>query len=121
MSTHDLPTDLWAKEYESARTEFTYEDVREQVRTSNPNGLSRIESGVDVERAERDFEELSRHFSNASQQAKRLSGQGSAHDIEKVESSPGPNDEPWDLENALHGSKEADDEAGIKPKHIGGL
>ena len=71
------PTESWTKEDESVRTEFTYEEGREQVRTSNPTGLARIQSGVDVERAEKDFAELNQQFSNISQQTRRLSKQAS--------------------------------------------
>lgn len=120
------PTESWTKEDESVRTEFTYEEGREQVRTSNPTGLARIQSGVDVERAEKDFAELNQQFSNISQQTRRLSKQASrqsrrasVHDIEKTGSSPASTTEQWDLESALHGSKAAENEAGIKPKHIG--
>lgn len=126
MSSPPNLTESWTKEDESVRTEFTYEDGREQVRNSNPAGLTRIQSGVDVERAEKDFAELNRQFSNISQQTRRLSKQTSrqskrvsVHDVEKTGSSPASTTEQWNLESALHGSKAAEIEAGIKPKHIG--
>lgn len=110
-------------EKDSISTETGYEEGRENVRSANPNGLSRTDTGVDVERAQKDFAELSQQFSNISQKARRLSKQASRpskHEaIDDVEQSTSSNGEPWDLETALHGSKAAENEAGIKHKHIG--
>jgi ATP-binding cassette subfamily G (WHITE) protein 2 (SNQ2) len=105
----------------------TYEDGREQLRNSNLHGLTRIQSGVDVERAERDFAELSRELSGISLQARHLSKQISRHskigarldDVEKLSSPTDSDLEPWDLESTLHGSRAAEVQAGIKPKCIG--
>lgn len=103
----------------------TYEQNREQVRTSNPQGVTSHQSGVDVEKAENDFAELNRQFSNISHQARRLSQHVSKaskapaiSDIEKSGSSNDP-DEAWDLETALRGNRAAEAEAGIRDKHIG--
>ncbi|QKX61137.1 uncharacterized protein TRUGW13939_08284 [Talaromyces rugulosus] len=113
-------------EKDSISTEAGYEEGRENVRSSNPKGLSRTDTGVDVDRAQKDFAELSQQFSNISQQARRLSRQASkpskheaVHDVEQSPSSASTNGEPWDLETALHGSRAAENEAGIKHKHIG--
>ncbi|KAE8553136.1 hypothetical protein EYB25_004517 [Talaromyces marneffei] len=122
MASPANPTESWTKEDESVRTESTYEDGREQVRNANATGLTRIQSGVDVERAQLDFAELNEQFSNISRLSKResrASKRDPLHDIEKTGTSSTSNTEPWDLESALHGSKAAETEAGIKPKHIG--
>lgn len=105
-----------------------YEADRETVRNSNPRGLTQVQSGIDVSKAEEDFAELSRKLSGISQHSRRLSRQESRRsskaqasgDVEKTTSSE-ESDEAWDLETTLHGSKNADYEAGIKPKHIGTL
>lgn len=103
----------------------TYEQNREQVRISIPQGVTSHQSGVDVEKAEHEFAELNRQLSNISHQARRLSKQASRtskapviSDIEKSGSSA-DSDEPWDLETALRGNRAAEAEAGIKNKHIG--
>jgi ATP-binding cassette subfamily G (WHITE) protein 2 (SNQ2) len=103
-----------------------YEAGREQVRQANVNGLTKTQSGVDVAQAERDFVELSKQLSGISGHARRLSKQnsrpskpGKIDDIEKVGSTTDSDEEPWQLETTLHGSKAAESQAGIKPKHIG--
>jgi hypothetical protein len=92
----------------------------------NSQGVISIRSGVDVEKAEEDFSELNKQFSNISHQARRLSRHASraskptatAEDVEKAASST-DSDESWDLETALRGNRAAEEEAGIKDKHIG--
>lgn len=103
----------------------SYERQREELRTSNPQGYATTASGVNVERAEEDFSELNRQLSRVSQQARRLSKQASraskpAQDVEKAASSA-DSDDSWDLETALRGNRAAEEEAGIKDKHIGGF
>ena len=105
------------------------EKRREDVRSKNPRGLSRTESGVDVQRAEADFAQLSREFSGLSQNSRRASRQISRVqsrrsipkdvDVEKRASSDSSDAEPWDLAEVLRGSRAADYEAGIKSKRIG--
>lgn len=106
----------------------SYEQRREELRMLNPQGFTSTRSGVDVEKAEEVFSELNRQFSNISQQARRLSRQPSraskptamAADVEKTASSA-ESDDSWDLESALRGDRAAEEEAGIKDKHIGKL
>lgn len=116
-------SETWTQDDGSFQTQISYEDGREQVRSSNPGGLARIQSGVDVERAEKEFAELNRQFSHISKHARRKSKQGSQYsnqeDLEKSGSPSDSVDEPWNLESTLHGSKAAEAEAGIKSKHIG--
>jgi len=105
------------------------EKRREDVRSKNPRGSSRTENGVDVQRAEAEFAQLSREFSGLSQHSRRTSRQISRIqsrrsipkevDVEKTASSDGSEAEPWDLAEALRGSRAADYEAGIKSKRIG--
>lgn len=100
-----------------------YEKNREQLRNANSQGLTRPVSGVDVQKAEEDFAELSKQFSAISHDAKRASRQISRGAIDEkagadVESSS-VEDEQWDLETTLRGNRAAEVEAGIKPKRIG--
>ncbi|GAB1215708.1 hypothetical protein ATERTT37_004902 [Aspergillus terreus] len=108
-----------------ADTSFTidnYEQGREWIRNSNPQGVTSQPSGVDVEKAEHDFSELNRQFSSISQQAHRLSKHASRAskpaDVEKSGTST-DSEEPWDLETALRGNQTAERDAGIKNKQIG--
>ncbi|KAL4902399.1 hypothetical protein BDW74DRAFT_180901 [Aspergillus multicolor] len=104
----------------------SYEQNREWIRHSNPQGVVSHNSGVNVERAEQEFAELNREFSGISYQAHRLSKHASrvskseiqSKDVERSASST-DSVESWDLETALRGNQEAELEAGIKSKHIG--
>ncbi|KAL4753783.1 hypothetical protein BDW72DRAFT_13841 [Aspergillus terricola var. indicus] len=104
----------------------SYEQSREWVRHSNPQGVVSHDSGVNVERAEQEFAELNREFSNISYQVQRLSKHASraskteihGKDVERSASST-DSVEPWDLETALRGNQAAELDAGIKSKHIG--
>ncbi|KAL4772765.1 ABC-2 type transporter-domain-containing protein [Aspergillus nidulans var. acristatus] len=104
----------------------SYEQSREWIRHSNPQGVVSHDSGVNVERAEQEFAELNREFSNISYQVQRLSKHASRNskteihgkDVERSASST-DSVEPWDLEAALRGNQAAEVEAGIKSKHIG--
>jgi len=103
-----------------------YEQQREELRISNPQGITSTVTGVDVEKAEHDFEELNRQFSSISHQARRLSKQASraskpaatTEDVENAGSST-DSESSWDLETTLRGNRAAEEEAGIKDKHIG--
>ncbi|KAI9820387.1 MAG: hypothetical protein M1827_006011 [Pycnora praestabilis] len=109
------------------KDERDFEKRREDIRSHNPNGLTRTRSdGVDVERAQADFAELSREFSGVSQRSRRASqsqsrrsGPKDATDVEKVISSDASEGDRWDLEETLRGSKAEEMEAGIKSKRIG--
>lgn len=105
------------------------EERREYARSENAQGLSQTQSGVDVQRAEAEFAQLSREFSGLSQHSRRISRQVSRVqsrrsipkevDVEKTASLDGSEAEPWDLAEVLRGSRAADYEAGIKSKRIG--
>lgn len=103
-----------------------YEQQREELRISNPQGITSTVTGVDVEKAEHDFEVLNRQFSSISHQARRLSKQASraskpvttTEDVERTGSST-DSESSWDLETTLRGNRAAEEEAGIKDKHIG--
>ncbi|KAK3682398.1 ABC-2 type transporter-domain-containing protein [Podospora appendiculata] len=96
------------------------EELREEARRNNPNGLTRVGSGISVEGAEADFRQLRRELSRASHTNSHLK----SADVEK---GPGIADtlssedpaEQFDLEAALRGGLAAEREAGIRPKHIG--
>ncbi|KAF2455502.1 putative ABC transporter [Lineolata rhizophorae] len=88
------------------------------------HGISGFSHGVDIERAEIEFAELNKQLSKTSQYSRRISRQNSHKsvpvDVEKVGSTDGSDDgEPFDLVATLRGSKQEEEEAGIKPKRIG--
>jgi ATP-binding cassette subfamily G (WHITE) protein 2 (SNQ2) len=95
----------------------------------NEKGYSNPTGGVDVNRAEHQFAELSKELSRSSNISRRLSRVQSRQshknqvtaDIEKaaVATSDTSSDEPFDLEATLRGSKNEEDAAGIKSKRIG--
>ncbi|KAI1087230.1 ABC-2 type transporter-domain-containing protein [Rostrohypoxylon terebratum] len=98
------------------------EEQRETARQNNPNGFSRVNSGVSVEQAEADFAELQRELSGLSRASRTRSRKET--DVEKGHASidsPESDDsaEIFDLEATLRGDLAAEREAGIKPKHIG--
>jgi ABC-type multidrug transport system ATPase subunit/ABC-type multidrug transport system permease subunit len=99
-----------------------YRDARSRHSTDS-NGLQRTASGVDVERAEKEFAELNREFSSISRRISRTQSKASAaktKDVEKaISSSTDTSDEGFDLEATLRGNREADHAAGIKPKNLG--
>lgn len=103
-----------------------YEKRREELRVANPQGVTSVQSGVDVEKAEQDFSQLNKQLSSISYQARQISKQDSrpsrhtanTQDVEKNGSST-ESDDSWDLETTLRGNRAAEDEAGIKDKHIG--
>ncbi|KAG9376493.1 ABC transporter CDR4 [Pyrenophora tritici-repentis] len=94
----------------------------------NDKGFSHTTGGVDIQRAEADFAELSKELSRASNISRRLSRvqskqsrkQGLSTDVEKagVEGSE-DSDEQFDLEATLRGSRDQEEAAGIKAKRIG--
>ena len=100
-----------------------YEKSREQLRHANSQGLTRPVSGVDVQKAEADFAELSKQLSAISHDAKRASRQVSRGEADEKNTTDVENstveDEQWDLEATLRGNRAAEVEAGIKPKRIG--
>ncbi|KAI1147010.1 ABC-2 type transporter [Nemania diffusa] len=97
------------------------EEKRENARHSNPNGFSRVHSGISVEQAQADFAELQREISGLSR-ASRINSHR-ADDPEKgikgETTGSETSDEEFDLEQVLRGGLDAEREAGIKPKHIG--
>ena len=94
----------------------------------NDKGFSHATGGVDIQRAEAEFAELSKELSRASNMSRRLSRvqskqsrkQGVNADVEKagVEGSD-DSDEQFDLEATLRGSRDEEEAAGIKSKRIG--
>ncbi|KFH46369.1 ABC transporter G family member-like protein [Hapsidospora chrysogenum ATCC 11550] len=83
--------------------------------------LTRLRSGISVEQAEADFQELQREFTGVSRASRRGAGKAPA-DAEKNasdQSTTSDGDSIFDLEAALRGDLDANNEAGIKAKHIG--
>lgn len=109
--------------YKQVTSNNEYEKRREDIRVSNPNGLVRTVSGVDVEQAEKDFAELSREFSAQSRRVSRAYSKASVtkqQDVEKALSLGSYSSrDGFDLAETLRGNRLAEQEAGIKSKHIG--
>ncbi|PBP21531.1 hypothetical protein BUE80_DR007425 [Diplocarpon rosae] len=102
---------------------------RENARSANPNGFSSTSAGVDVKGAEAEFATLQRELSGISQTSRRLSRTQSKQskkgvdekDVEKhaAEDSGTEEEQQFDLEATLRGNHLAEQETGIRPKHIG--
>ena len=97
----------------------------DDVNAANPRGDSNIgQSGINVEAAERDFYELSRQMSVASQKSKLSRVQSrKAADLEKggLDKEEGENEGEvqFDLEGHLRGTQFSEKEAGMRSKKIG--
>ncbi|KAH8665800.1 ABC-2 type transporter-domain-containing protein [Tricladium varicosporioides] len=105
----------------------TIEDAeaqREHARNSNPGGFTRTNTGVDVKAAEAEFLGLQRELSGISQTSRRLSRTQSKQknltekDVEKTASEE-EEEEPFNLEDTLRGNHAAEQDSGIRSKHIG--
>lgn len=92
----------------------------------------RVNSGVDVHRAEQEFAELSKELSRVSQRSRRASHSRRAvagKDVEKAipadraisSGSSETEGEPFDLEKVLRGARDEEERSGIKSKKIGVL
>ncbi|CZS90575.1 hypothetical protein WAI453_004112 [Rhynchosporium graminicola] len=100
---------------------------RENARHANPNGFSSANSGIDVRAAEAEFATLQRELSGISQTSRRLSRTKSRQskkgsnekDVEQLASDSTTDDEAFDLEGTLRGNHTAEQESGLRPKHIG--
>lgn len=103
-------------------TSSDYERERENLRNANSQGLTQPTGGVDVQKAEEEFAVLSKDLSRISEKSKRPftqeqngSKEKGTHDVEGGSESK----LTFDLEAALHGSRDAEAAAGIRPKRIG--
>ncbi|KAI8626395.1 ABC-2 type transporter [Xylariaceae sp. FL1651] len=96
------------------------EEQREQARQNNPNGFSRVNTGISVEQAQADFAELQREISGLSR-ASRVSSRRAGDPEKGMVDTTGSetSEEGFDLEEVLRGGLDAEREAGIRPKHIG--
>lgn len=106
----------------------TSNDHHAQSEKYNEKGVVRTTSGVDVQRAEAEFAELSKEFSRSSNIERKLSRTQSRRshkgqtitDVEKGhDESEVSSEEPFDLETVLRGNRDEEESAGIKSKHIG--
>lgn len=92
-------------------------------------GFSSVTGGVDVQRAEAEFAQLSKELSRTSHISRKLSRVQSRQsrkdhapaDVEKggLAESEASSDEPFDLEKTLRGDRDEEEAAGIKSKRIG--
>lgn len=102
------------------------ETQRENVRNANPNGFVSTNQGIDVKAAESEFAQLQRELSGISTKSKALSRTRSRtktadeKDVEKsAESISEAEEEQFNLENTLRGNRQAEEDSGIRSKHIG--
>jgi hypothetical protein len=110
---------------DSVRTATVDGSTAQNSEKYSGTGFSDVHGGVNIQRAESDFAELSKELSRASHASRRLSrvqsrkGHGTT-DVEKaaIEGSE-TSDEPFDLEATLRGSRDEEEAAGIKSKRIG--
>ncbi|KAK4996569.1 ATP-binding cassette transporter snq2 [Elasticomyces elasticus] len=130
----DLPTDIETPPNNRSDPSTSLEKQELALPTSDavsrPPNLLRTNTGVDVEKAEADFAELSRELSHQSRWLSRtqsrksvrsIKSEGKIEDVEKAASSDksSEEDEPFNLEETLRGNKRLEDEADIKAKQIG--
>ncbi|KAN0117756.1 ABC-2 type transporter domain containing protein [Hyaloscypha variabilis] len=131
----ESPADFSEKPVAHPRTRSSIDTVtdsetaRENARNGNgnPNGFVRTTSGVDVKAAEEEFAHLQRELSGISQTSRRLSrsqskanGKGGEKDVERVGTSETTTEgEQFDLEHTLRGNHTAEQESGIRSKHVG--
>lgn len=88
------------------------------VTLNSKSSVVHVNDGVNVQRAEHDFQELSRELSRLSR--KQTGTHKGVADVEKVTSvSESSEQEQFDLESVLRGRQGEAEEAGIKSKKIG--
>jgi ATP-binding cassette subfamily G (WHITE) protein 2 (SNQ2) len=114
---------------DSVRTASIDDTTARNSARYNEKGYSDVKGGVNVQRAEADFAELSKELSRTSNISRRLSRVQSRQsrkdqnigDIEKggVVGSDDSSVEAFDLEKTLRGSRDEEEAAGIKSKRIG--
>ncbi|CAI4215473.1 unnamed protein product [Parascedosporium putredinis] len=87
-----------------------------------PGAIEEIHTGISVKKAEADFAQLQRELSRISR-AESTAAKPRTADVEKggaaASSITNESLEPFDLEATLRGGLAAEQEAGIRPKHIG--
>ena len=110
-------TAAYSSSTSSSRTQ-NLEELREEARRNNPNGLVHSSPGISVEQAEAEFAHLRQELSRASRVSSRRDGEKDAKPAEEAPSSESDG-EQFDLESALRGDLDAERQAGIHPKHIG--
>ena len=111
--------------FEPIHPERTY-TPRDGRSTRNPSINEQQDlGGVNIQRAEAEFAELSKELTRTSKISHVHSHQSRRHDelrdIEKggLDDSEISTDEIFDLEKTLRGSRDEEEAAGIKSKHIG--
>ena len=113
----------------SGRTASVDDSTARGSSKSNDKGFSDVKGGVNVQRAEAEFAELSKELSRTSNISRRLSRVQSRQsrkdqtvsDAEKggIATSDDSSVEEFDLERTLRGSRDEEEAAGIKSKRIG--
>lgn len=110
----------------TARASIDSKTERENARKANPNGFVSTSQGVDIKAAEAEFAQLQRELTGISAKSKALSKTRSKSktteekDVEKTaESFSDTEADQFDLENTLRGNRQAEEDSGIRSKHIG--
>lgn len=117
------------RDNDSVRTASIEENTARNSHQYNDTGFSDVKGGVNVQRAEAEFAELSKELSRSSNISRRLSRVQSRQsrkdevvpDVEKsgAAGSDASSDDAFDLEATLRGSRDEEEAAGIKSKRIG--
>lgn len=118
------------RDYNSVRTASVDNGTARNSREYTAKaGFSDVTGGVNVQRAEADFAELSKELSRSSHISRRLSRVQSRQsrkdqattDVEKgdIADSEASSEETFDLEKTLRGGRDEEEAAGIKSKRIG--
>jgi ATP-binding cassette subfamily G (WHITE) protein 2 (SNQ2) len=99
---------------------------KDGVEKYNANGVSNVSGGVNVQKAQNDFAELSKELSRTSNLSRKISRDPSRKpevisDIEKSPESDASSENAFDLETVLRGNRDEEEAAGIKSKRIGVL
>lgn len=92
-------------------------------KSNESNALERTQSGVNVEQAQKDFAELSQELSSISRRMSQKQLRLSHPKLRDLENAASASDDKsknaFDLESTLRGNREAENDAGIRPKYIG--
>ena len=102
--------------YASSSSEF---DIEKQRSSRTSSGSEVIHDHVDIQYAERQFEDLKRRYSNLSRVASGGSRVKGLHEKTQEQEVEEESDDEFDLEDVLRDRHRREMEHDIKPKHLG--
>lgn len=123
ISEHETPHSSSPRKKSDSTSTVPIDLQSSNVPPERPQPYVRRDTGISVPDAQDAFSNLERHFSNISQQDRKLPrvrDQDQAPDVEKSPSSSQDDEaEPFNLEATLRGAREQDIASGIRSKEIG--